>query len=229
MTLTERPTLSITVSLMCALVTASFAAAPCEASSPDLRRETERAMADEPSVEEVQQAALRASGYDQGDMDRWSSRARWSHALPEVRGEAAWLDQRDLQARYREDLESTEQGSLFRDRADNDFYDDARLRSVYQVDLEWDLGGLVYDRSEVTIAREVRMRRRARSQLLEDVSEAYYQRRKYLMEWMLTPKEQWRERLDLRLEIEHHTALIDALTGGWYGRALEEANGEDRQ
>ncbi|MFW5968418.1 MAG: hypothetical protein ACOCV2_12910 [Persicimonas sp.] len=209
--------------LLCAWVLSLCSAT---AVGQQLQRRAQTALNDEPSVERVQEAALTAAGYDRDDLDKWSGRARLSHALPDVEGRMAWLDQRDLQARYREDLESSEDGSLFRDRADNDFYDDARLRSVYQIDLEWDLGGLVYDRSEVTIAREVRMRRQSRTRLLEDVSEAYHKRRQFLLEWHLTPESEWRERLELRMEVDHYTALIDAMTGGWYSRALDEESEE---
>jgi hypothetical protein len=179
-----------------------------------------RTFAKEPAVAEVRQAALRASGYSSGDLDQWSSRARWSHLLPEVRGEVAWLDQRDNESRYREDIDTNEGGQMLRDSARNDFIYDSRLRTIYAIKLDWDLSGLVYHRSEPTIAREVRNRRKARRELLVDVGEAYYLRRRYLMEYLLTPRSNWRARIKLRLEADRQTAHLDAMTGGWFSRAL---------
>ncbi|QDG49771.1 hypothetical protein FIV42_03165 [Persicimonas caeni] len=184
-------------------------------------------LASEPSVAQTRSAALRANGYSRGDLDEWSSRARWSHLLPDVEGEVAWLDQRDKEARYREDLETAETGAMYRDSARNDFVDDTRLRTIYAVELEWDLSGLIYDKSEPTIAREVRRRRDARRELLVEVGEAYYLRRRYLTELILTPTTEWKKRIELRLEADRQTARLDALTGGWFSRALSKARQED--
>jgi hypothetical protein len=197
--------------------TVGFAQSPQRPSPP---AEVTRTFASEPTVAEVRQASLRASGYGSGDLDQWSSRARWAHVLPEVQGEVAWLDQRDKESRYREDIDTNEQGQMLRDSARNDFIDDSRLRTVYAIELEWDLSGLVYDRSEPTIAREVRSRRKARTELLIEVGEAYYLRRRYLMELMLTPESNWRKRMELRLEANRQTARLDAMTGGWFSRAV---------
>ncbi|MFP4600739.1 MAG: hypothetical protein ACLFVJ_20965 [Persicimonas sp.] len=209
------------------LVTCALLAWPAEAGGQSQPRQAiDRALSAEPSVDQVQQAALRASGYDADDLDQWSSRARWSHLLPEVRGEVAWLDQRDREARYQEDMQTDQAGKMFRDGARNHFVDDNRLRTLYAVDLEWDLSGLVYDRSESTIAREVRQRRKARRILLEEVSEAYYMRRRHLVELMLTPRDQWRKRIELQLEVDRYSAHVDAMTAGWFSRTLAEARKE---
>lgn len=207
------------------LLTCGWSAVGFAQQAPDA---VARSFAQEPSVDRVRQVALQANGYGQDDLDRWSSRARWSHLLPEVEGEVAWLDQRDRETSYQEDLETNDSGTMYRDSARNDFVDDSRLRTIYAVELEWDLSGLVYDRSEPTIAREVRRRREARRDLLVAVGEAYFQRRRYLSEFLLTPKAQWRKRMDLRLEADRQTARLDAMTGGWFSRALRKAQKEER-
>lgn len=193
---------------------------------PDTTSALSRRFAREPSVAEVRRQALRATGYQAGDLDEWSSRARWSHLLPDVQGEVDWLDQRDSEARYREDLDTSDTGQMLRDSARNDFIIDGRLRTIYALEVEWDLSGLIYDKSEASIAREVRRRREARQKLLEEVGEAYYRRRRYLIEWLLTARAKWRERLDLRLEVDRQTARLDAMTGGWFSRALAKGRKE---
>ncbi len=215
----HRPTWLVVSALVVLLWPASSAAQKLDDSVSDQ-------FAREPSVEQVRQAALRASGYDRDDLDEWSSRARWSHVLPEVQGEVAWLDERDKRAKYQEDIETAETGKMYRDSARNDFIDDSRLRTVYAVELEWDLSGLIYDSSEPRIASEVRQRRKARRELLIDVGEAYYKRRRYLAELVLTPRSKWRERMELRLEADRQTARLDAMTNGWFSRALAEERKE---
>lgn len=197
---------------------------PCAAQAqPAAVDRVERVLAKEPPIDRVQRAALEANGYAGDDLDRWSSRARWSHLLPQVKGQVAWLDQRDYKARYREDLDTDEAGTMLRDGAQNYFYDDARLRTVYSVEVRWDLSGLVYDRSETTIAREVRQRRAARQSLLEDVTQAYFMRRQHLLERALTPSQQWRRHLEIQLDIDRQTARLDALTRGWFSNAVQRA------
>lgn len=176
---------------------------------------------EEPSVREVQQAALGAAGYADGDLDDWSARARWSHLLPEVSGEAAWLDQRDEQTRYREDMVADGE-AMYRDEAQNDIIADSRLRAVYAVELEWDLSGLVFDRSEPSIAREVRQRREARAELMAEVADVYYARRSAQAALVTTPEADWQTRLRLQLEVRRQTARLDALTGLWFSRALDD-------
>lgn len=214
-------------SVLLALIVASLALLvwPVQARAQS-QASVEQTIAAEPTVEQVQRAALRAGGYDADDLDQWSSRARWSHLLPKVRGEVAWLDQRDREARYQEDMQTDQAGKMFRDGARNNFIDDNRVRTLYAIDLKWELAGLVYDRSEPTIAREVRQRRKARRLLLEKVSEAYYMRRRHQVELMLTPRDQWRKRLELQLEVDRYSALVDAMTAGWFSRTLEKTQQE---
>lgn len=200
------------------VVAALFLPAPLLAQTPS--RVLERIAAREPTLAQLRQRVLRAQGWEDPDLDQWSSRARWSHILPDVKGEAAWLDQRDVQARYREDISTTDKGLMFRDGGQNDFYDDSRLRSVYAVTVSWELSGLIYDSSEPRIASEVRQRQKARQKLLIEVGEAYFARRRYQVEFALTPKAQWRKRIETQLEVDRFSARLDAMSGGWFSAQI---------
>src|SRR5690554_4919764 len=180
----------------------------------------ERLAASEPSLAQLRRQVMRVRGWEDPDLDQWSSRARWSHLLPELKGEAAWLDQRDVQARYREDISTTDKGLMFRDGGQNNFYDDTRLRSVYAVTARWDLSGLVYDSSEPRIASEVRQRQEAREKLLIEVGEAFYARRRFQVEWALTPVSDWRKRIEVQIEIDRFTARLDAMSSGWFSSQI---------
>lgn len=191
-------------------------------------RVVEKLIANEPSLARLRQRVLRVRGWEDPDLDRWSTRARWSHLLPELKGEAAWLDQRDVQARYREDISTTNEGLMFRDGGQNNFYDDSRLRSVYAVTARWSLSGLVYDPSETRIASEVRQRQQARQKLLIEVGEAYYARRRFQIEWALTPATDWRKRIDTQLEVDRFTARLDAMSAGWFSAQIAALKKKNR-
>ena len=188
----------------------------------------ERRFDHEPTVTQVQRAALGASGYRMGDLDDWSTRARWSHLLPKVSAEVLWLDQHDVETRYQEDIETNDVGQMHRDSARNYFIDDSRLRSIYALELDWELSGLVYDPAEASIAREVRARRKARRKLLIQVAELYFERRQRQLLLILTARSQWRKRLDLYIDLRQLTAQLDALTGQWFSRQLRKTKEAQR-
>lgn len=175
---------------------------------------------DEPSVRRVQQRALDRAGLDRKSVRRWPRRARIANLLPEVKGELGWLDQRDTELQYREDIVTDESGEMYRDDARNDFADDKRLRRLYSVEAEVDLGGLIFDRDEIAAARELRHREALRQKLLARVTDLYFDRRKKQILRRATPPGNWRKRLQMELEIRRMTARIDGLTGGWFSRAL---------
>jgi hypothetical protein len=183
----------------------------------------------EPDVRAVQQAALRHAEDGLAGLDRWRRRARWSNLVPDVDGEFAWLDQRDSQLQYDEDITTGEDGSPTRDQASNRFVDDLRVRALYGVELQFDLGGLVFDRDELSVARESRARTKARAELMAQVTTLYFERRHRQILQRLAAPTNLRERLTLILEIERLTAEIDALTGGWFATRLGRGGGSARR
>jgi hypothetical protein len=183
----------------------------------------------EPDVRAVQQAALRHAEDGLAGLDRWRRRARWSNLVPDVDGEFAWLDQRDSQLQYDEDITTGEDGSPTRDEASNRFVDDLRVRALYGVELQFDLSGLVFDRDELSVARESRARTKARAALMAQVTTLYFERRHRQILQRLAAPTNLRERLTLILEIERLTAEIDALTGGWFAMRIGGGGGGARR
>lgn len=180
----------------------------------------------EPTVSEVQQAALRYAGLARSELDAWSSRARWSNAVPQIQGQIAWLDQRDIQLRYRENYKTDDEGFTIADPNQSNLADDARFRTLYSIRASLDLGGLIYDRSEPIIAREVRSRLNSRDDILRRATELYFARRKQQAIRFLTALSDWDRHLELELEIQSLTAQIDAMTGGWFARQLKQESPE---
>ncbi len=175
----------------------------------------------EPSVGEVQKAALQYAGLADTNLDAWSTRARWSNAIPRLQGQVAWLDQRDVQLRYREVYKTDDDGYITADPNQSNLADDARARTLYSIRASLDLGGLLYDRSEPIIAREVRSRLSSRDDILRRSTELYFTRRQRQVIRFLTPISDWNRHLELELEIQSLTAQLDAMTGGWLTQKLK--------
>src|SRR5690554_5588915 len=87
----------------------------------------------EPDVSEIQKAALSYAGLADTNLDSWSTRARWSNAIPRLQGQVAWLDQRDVQLRYREVYKTDEDGFVVADPNQSNLADDARARTLYSI------------------------------------------------------------------------------------------------
>ncbi len=175
----------------------------------------------EPDVSEIQKAALSYAGLADTNLDSWSTRARWSNAIPRLQGQVAWLDQRDVQLRYREVYKTDEDGFVVADPNQSNLADDARARTLYSIRASLDLGGLLYDRSEPIIAREVRSRLSSRDDILRRATELYFTRRQRQVVRFLTPITDWNRHLELELEIQSLTAQLDAMTGGWLTQQLK--------
>ncbi len=183
----------------------------------------------EPDVRAVQQAVLRHADHGLADLNRWRRRARWSNLVPDVDGEFAWLDQRDSRLQYDEDIATGGDGSPSRDEASNRFVDDLRVRALYGMELQFDLSGLVFDRDELSVARESRARTKARAELLARVTTLYFTRRHKQILQRFSPPKGLRARLALILEIERLTAEIDGLTGGWFTLRLRQGRSGEAQ
>ena len=84
------------------------------------------------------------------------------------------------------------------------------------VTLSWDFGDLVFDPEEVDVSRETRALIELRDDVLDEITQLYYERRRVLAE--LAGVRDPAAGLRLRLRADELAAGIDAWTGGWFGR-----------
>lgn len=201
-----------------------FAAVSASAlDDPDIQRlqEATAAFDNEPDVYAVQRRVIETRDWQHDEIDRWTRRARLSNLLPRLRASASWLDQRDRQDRFREDIETDEEGLYHRDGAQHLWREQSRARGLYSLSMTFSLADLVFTRDEMTIQREVRSRWSARDDLLDEVTDLYFERRRLQLLQKLVPESDAEARLDRMLRIEALTARIDALTGGWFRHQVE--------
>ncbi len=177
----------------------------------------------EPSIREVQHAALAHAGLERDDETRWAGRARLSNLFPEVDGEIAWLDEEDGEQQYSEEIVPREEnGEMYRESVENEVSDASQFRRAYSIEATIDLGGLVFDPDELSASRERRHRETARRKLLAEVTDLYFERRKKQILRVADPPDDWQKRLDLLLAIDRLTARLDGLTGGWFRDQLSD-------
>lgn len=161
----------------------------------------------EPKLGEIQQQAMRYATADPERIEEWFKRARTAPALPSVSLAAGTGF--DSQAGTRE--KSGDAGVLSRRNA-SDFN--------FSLKMEWKLGDLVFNRDELSVARESFRMAVIRERVLHDVMKSYVERKKARIKALTGESLSPMERIELDLFVEEQTAILDGLTGGWFGEAL---------
>jgi hypothetical protein len=164
--------------------------------------------AGEPSVLAVQRAALRYGGLEPSRMAELRERVRRRGRWPELELFAGWVD---TQSRERDWDEAFTSG-LDRTFHDRNHGDDRRLDAG--VSLTWDLGDAVYHTEEIDVAHETREWIELRDEVLDEIAQLYFERRRVLLDRANERDPLTAERLRIRArELE---AGLDAWTGGWW-------------
>jgi hypothetical protein len=165
----------------------------------------------EPSVHQVHAAALawQALGPERmRSLQRGVDHRAWLPDL-EIRGGAG----RGRSVRFLED-QAQSSGVVF-DLRDREFdrgsdYDGALI-------LRWELGDLAYNAEAIDVAREAREVIELRDEVLDEVTQLYFERRRVLL-GLRTASADGAEAARLRLRADELAAGLDAWTGGFFSR-----------
>lgn len=174
----------------------------------------------EPSVREVQEAAVRYLGFDHGEIEGWKKRARWSAALPRLQA-GFQRDLKDVVSLTTRDNVSITDGEVFIGPDENNFDQDFNQGTSFDVKAVWYLNELVFSRDSLAASGERRDWIRERSRTLEGVTESFFTRKRLLRE-LEEKTDPFPEREKKKLFLDQMTATIDAHTGGWFSEELEK-------
>lgn len=154
----------------------------------------------EPSVGDVQSAALRRLAVSPATARRWISRARAAAALPAVQGE------------YDHSIDHDWQLDQAAGAADELTQDLGAGRSA-RVRATWDLGRLIFNPDELRAARAAMDAAAERERLLVAVTQLYFERQQLLLEIALLPARDGQEAIGRRVRVAELEAVLAALTG----------------
>jgi hypothetical protein len=93
--------------------------------------------------------------------------------------------------------------------------------NTLSLSITWELADLAYHSEQIDISREAREVIELRDDVLDEITQLYFERRRVLVE--LAAAEAPGDALRLRLRAAELAAGIDAWTGGWFSRALRDA------
>jgi hypothetical protein len=192
--------------LLLFLVLIPFTAAASEPSAP------------EPSVQEVQQEAVRYLGYDPSQMDGWDRKARHSAMLPRLQV-GFQRDLKDTVSLTTRDNVSVSDGDVFVGPNENNFDQNFNQGTSFGVKALWYLDQLIFNRDILAVSAQKREWVRERSRVLQQVTEAYFTRRRLIAE-LKSKKDPLPVREKKKLLLDQATAVIDAQTGGWFSQHI---------
>ncbi|MDG2334131.1 MAG: hypothetical protein P8Q97_07905 [Myxococcota bacterium] len=95
------------------------------------------------------------------------------------------------------------------------------------ITLAWDLGDLAYPADAPELSREARQVISLRDNVLDELTQLYFDRRRALLALDSQPDKQTPEAELLRLRAEELAAGLDAWTGGWFSAALRAESGAE--
>jgi hypothetical protein len=162
----------------------------------------------EPSISEIQQAAIKYAEVEPEKIMRWRKQAKMKAILPKL---TVGLDR----------SEST----------NYEIYTSATTRYVYEgphdksngwdITLSWELGDLIWNESQTSIDVRSRLMVQLRDDVLDEVTKLYFERIRVKMEIDNLGIEDRKKRYEKELKLQELTAQIDGLTGGYFSSQIQ--------
>lgn len=173
----------------------------------------------EPTVQQVQAWAADYAKTNPVMVERWLKSSRTFATLPELTLEYKMKDGWDQGFDYKAadgtelSLASQEPVALLNDAgADQDV--------EYKVRARWELDKIVLSSERIRVLSEAQDIAKLRDNVLTDVTELYFERRRLQAELLLNPSSDLSTRVRDQLKLMELSARIDAFTGGAFSAAL---------
>ncbi len=181
------------------------------------------AFAHEPRVQDVQGWAAEYARIHPREVDRWLRSSRAFALLPNVRLEYELKDGWDNSFTF-----YTLDGSIDDPNEESfEFLEDAGIDQDQKIKVvaTWDLDELIMSSEHLRAISEAQDAAKLREQVLSEVTDTYFERRRLQVEMMLSPKADLQEQVKDHLRLMELTANVDAVTGGAFSQAVARAAG----
>ena len=167
----------------------------------------------EPEVGAVQRAALRYLDLGSNRLASMQRRVERRGFLPEVQIHGNYGGRRAHDEDHDDTVFSAGGRYLLVDRAH-----ETQRDFLLGATLQWDLGDTVYHPEEIDVSKEVRELIELRDEVLDEIDQLYFERRRVLLERSLLPDPSGPEAERLALRARELAAGLDAWTGGWWSQ-----------
>ena len=163
----------------------------------------------EPSIEAVQDRAMKYAEVEPDKIRRWRRQLRLKALLPTLGITRARDDDT-----YVTSIGSTTNPAFDRIVTAKD------PSSSLNFSLHWDLSDLLWNKDQLDIDNRSRLTTQLRDDILDDATRSYFERRRLQVELLHHPPQDPHAQLEKELRLQELTAMLDGLTGGWFSRQL---------
>ena len=167
----------------------------------------------EPTVLEVQQAAIRYAEVYPEKIEAWRKAAMKKAMLPTVSLTA------DQGVDHNVDIDRGGTGD-----ADRFITGPSETNRDWHMGVSWDLGDLIWNDDQTSIDTRSKLMVELRGDILNEVTHLYFERRRLQMEMFLHPSKELPLQIETDLKLQELTADIDALTGGFLSARTGEGS-----
>ena len=170
---------------------------------------------DEPTIEEIRQAAITYADVHPSKIAKWRTAAARKALLPYLR--FAFDKNRDWQ-----------NSKYFYSTSSQKYTDDDITQgndSGWSVSLTWELSELIWNNDQTSIDSRSRYAVQLRDDLLNEVTRLYFERRRLQVAMVISPPVNVREKIEKEIRLQEITAGIDALTDSYLSKRLNKVLG----
>ena len=164
----------------------------------------------EPTITEVQRVAMMYAEVHPDKIRRWRQEASLHALLPTLK-----LDYDQTHDTYVNGVASTTNPAYDR------IFTATDPSHSFALSFTWDLGDLIWNGDQTSIDTRSRLMVQLRDDILNEVTRAYFERRRLQTELLTEPPPAPKAHLEKELRLQELTAAIDGLTGGWFSRQLQ--------
>lgn len=161
----------------------------------------------EPSIREVQKAAVEYAEVHPDKIKEWRNSANKKALLPNV---SIGLD------RYVTDYWHWDSGT------NPDTLQKGKDAVGWDVTMTWDMGELIWNNDQTSIDTRSKLMVELRDDIMNEVTRTYFERRRLQIEILASPPQNLKLSLEKELRLQELTADIDALTGGCFSKCIEK-------
>lgn len=192
-----------------------FRTVASQADAPDQEMDAEEILlgfADEPTIEEIRQAAIIYAEVHPSKIKKWRKAASRKALLPDVKFD--FDKNRDWQS-----------STYFYTTSSQKYKDDDITKgddTGWSVSLTWELGELIWNNDQTSIDSRSRYAVQLRDDVLNEVTRLYFERRRLQVAAAVSPPAGIREKIESEIRLQEVTAGIDALTDSYLSKRLNK-------
>jgi photosystem II stability/assembly factor-like uncharacterized protein len=164
----------------------------------------------EPDIRKVQEAAIEYAEVHPDKIKSWRKQAARKAILPQLSAGVG---------RNVTDLWHWETGSTA--KIDDDVLKRGRDAIEWDITLSWDLSELIWNNDQTSIDSRSKLMSELRDNILDEVTRVYFERIRLKIELDSLTIEDRKKKLEKELRLKELSASLDALTGGYFSRALQ--------